>query len=168
MFCPNCGKAFSSDLKFCRYCGLNLAAVTESLLEQIPESEILDLKNRERRLERFGGVIFSVFAIIALAGVLGLIYAVLNKMIFSGNNPALGIFLLLFIIFAALALAWVVMNETVKEKRSKIKAGIHPREISTSGSPAKKLPETFSEPIPSIIEDTTELLHVKRDTHRLD
>ena len=55
-----------------------------------------------------------------LLGVIGLIYVTFVKMVLSGNNPAAGIVLILFIIFAALALAYVFMNETLKEKSAKL------------------------------------------------
>jgi hypothetical protein len=69
---------------------------------------------------KFGDIAFTGFGIAVLLGVIGLVYVTFVKMVLSGDNPAAGIVLILFIIFAALALAYVFMNETLKEQGAKL------------------------------------------------
>jgi len=72
-----------------------------------------------------------------------------------------------FIIFAALLLAYVVMNESLKGKRKKEvvnSTSDFVREASTTG---RLLDEGESIPIPSIVEETTDLLLVGLRTRKL-
>ena len=70
-------------------------------------------------------------------------------------------------IFAALALTYVVFQEDLKEKRKKLQrmqASVpeidkNPNELLTAG---------VQRPVVSVIEDTTELLPVRNRTRKLD
>lgn len=167
MFCPNCGKTFSSDLKFCRSCGLNLETVADSLREQIPERELANLKQAERRLDIYGSFVFKGFGTVVLIGVMALVYVILDTFVFSGRSPILGSFFILFIIFAVLSLSWVVMNQSLEEKRAKIRGGA-PFELGAEVETPKSLPEPISEPIASVIEETTESLSARQNTRKFD
>ena len=117
-------------------------------------------------LERFGTYVFSGFAVMVGLGALSLIIGVIFAMVVSGKDPVKGILLALFLTFASLALSYVFLNEVLKEKRKKLKAT-----TATALSPPSetgKLLETGSfEPIPSIVEDTTNLLPVESRTRKL-
>src|SRR6185503_10855001 len=108
MFCPSCGAKNSTEQRFCRNCGMNLEPAAKSLLEQYPPGTSPDLDRREQRIETFGQIAFTGFMIVIGLAVLGLIYVILDKMVFSGDNALAGILLLNLIIFAMLTLAWVV------------------------------------------------------------
>ena len=70
MYCPNCGNQSTSELKFCRNCGMNLEASAESLVRQMEGGEITP---SDRRLEFFGKVVFGGFGFAGIAIVGGLI-----------------------------------------------------------------------------------------------
>jgi uncharacterized membrane protein len=166
MFCPSCGANNSTEQKFCRTCGMNLESVAESLLSQFPNAQQATLQKQEKMLERFGTYVFGGFAVMVGLGALSLIIGVIFAMVVSGIDPVKGILFALFLTFASLALSYVFLNEVLKEKRKKLKAT-----TATALSPARetgKLLETGSfEPIPSIVEDTTNLLPVESRTRKL-
>ena len=145
---------------------MNLESVAESLLSQFPNAQQATLQKQEKMLERFGTYVFGGFAVMVGLGALSLIIGVIFAMVVSGRDPVKGILLALFLTFASLALSYVFLNEVLKEKRKKLKAT-----TATALSPPSetgKLLETGSfEPIPSIVEDTTNLLPVESRTRKL-
>ena len=156
MFCPSCGAKNSTEQRFCRNCGMNLEPAAKSLLEQYPAGTYPDLDRREQRIETFGQIAFTGFMIVIGLAVLGLIYVILDKMVFSGDNALAGILLLNLIIFAMLTLAWVVFREDLKEKR--MKAARSRPELEMPAATRQLLEEKEFEPIPTVTESTTELL----------
>ena len=94
--------------------------------------------------------------VIGLA-VVGLIYAILDKMVFSGDNPWAGILLMNLIIFAMLTLAWVVFREDLKEKRQKARSAAA-KELEMPVVTGRLIEEREFEPIPTVTENTTDLL----------
>lgn len=168
MFCPNCGSNNSTEQKFCRSCGINLEQTAQSLLEQIPSSASAGLIKQRQKLEKFGDVVFTGFAAAILLGVIGLIYVTFTKMVLAGNNPAAGIVLILIIIFATLALAYVFMNETLKEKSAKLSPELA-KELEPGRETGKLLEEGNFEPAASSVTDrTTELLYTENKTKGRD
>ena len=167
MFCPNCGANNSTEQKFCRSCGLNLEQTTQSMLEQIPSAASANLIKQRRKLEKFGDIAFTGFGIAILLGVIGLVYVIFVKMVLSGDNPAAGIVLILFIIFATLALAYVFMNETLKEQSAKLNPELT-KELEKKLETGKLLEEGNFEPVPTITEGTTDLLYTQNKTKKLD
>lgn len=160
MFCPNCGANNSTEQSFCRACGLNLEKTADSLLEQIPSAESAKLLKRARNLEKFGNVAFGGLCLLGLTAIGGLIYAVVAGLILSGKQPLVGIFLTAFIIFAVLTLIYVVLRENLKERRQEANP-ILQKEIEAKDT-AKLLEEKPFEPIPSITENTTELIYAEK------
>lgn len=163
MFCPNCGANNTTEQKFCRSCGLNLEKTAESLLLQIPSAESANLLKQERLLEKFGNLAFGGFGLVLLIGVSALIYVVVTKFILSGTNIFVGILLVAFIIFADLALAYVIFAEFLKGKKKKI--GFNETKenkgLEKAKDTARLLEEKTVEPISSVTENTTNLLFVE-------
>jgi hypothetical protein len=161
MFCPGCGAKNSTDQRFCRNCGLNLESAAQSLLEQFPAGRVPGLDRRERMLERFGQFAFGGFGVVLLVAILGIIYTILTRMVLSGEQPWAGLLLIAFIIFAAMTLAYVVFAEDLKEKRKKwassLPAELEGRTVSTG----KLMEEREFQPIPTVTENTTDLLPTK-------
>lgn len=158
MFCPSCGATNSIDQRFCRSCGLNLEHAAQSLRDQFPMSGPSDLARREARLEKFGQVAFGGFLVVVVSAVVGLVYAILARFVFSGDNPAVGILLTAFIIFAMLSLAYVIFREDLKEKRMKIAREEEPPGGAPPVVTGRLIEEREFEPVPTVTEDTTDLL----------
>lgn len=163
MFCPNCSSKNTTDQKFCRSCGLNLEQTANSLLVQFPNAEYADLQRQERMLERLGHVAFTGFGLVIAAGILGIIYTILSKMILTGTQPLAGILLIGFMIFAGLSLAYVIFTESLKEKRSKLNPRMN---VQTSELvPPKQISDDAAfQPVVGVTEDTTELLTTEKKT----
>ncbi len=166
MFCPNCGANNSTTQKFCRACGLNLEKTAESMFEQIPSAESANLLKHEKLIERFGNFALGGLGIVILFGVTILIYAIIEKFLVSGTNIYFAILLIAFIIFAFLSLVFVIFNESLKEKKAKINPTIK-NELDEKKDTAKLLVEKPFEPIPSVTENSTELLYTKNKTQKI-
>lgn len=139
---------------------MNLEGTVASLLEQFPDGARSELQKQERNLERFGAVAFTGFAIAVGLGILGLLYWIFTRMVLGKADPLAGILLMAFILFAALTLSYVVMNEHLKEKRAKL--GKLPDRLPAAKT-SKLLDESRFEPITtSVTEGTTELLKVRK------
>lgn len=160
MYCPNCGQSNELDQRFCRKCGLNLEEIGESLSSQLLGGKV---EPADRRLELFGNIAFGGFGIIVLLGIAALIYTVLAETVLSGKDMVFGIALTLFLVFAAMTLAYVAMNESRKQKQAKRKR----KPELASPDTAKLLDDPHFEPVPSVVDDTTELLKVEARTRKL-
>ncbi len=161
MYCPNCAQSNKSEQRFCRKCGLNLESISVSLSHQLNDGGI---EPADRRLELFGNIIFGGLGVVGIAAVVGMIYTIITGFILSGKGVAFGIIVSLLIFFGVLAIAWVILNEGRKEKEKKKKqtrtAFRHEPELVTAKT-SKLLQTGKFEPVPSVVEDTTELLHVE-------
>lgn len=166
MFCPSCGANNSTEQKFCRSCGLKLEVISEALLEQIPSAASAGLLKRQRNLEKFGNIAFGGFGIVLLIAVISIIYYIFTKIILSGDSVFGGILLIAFIIFAVLCLAYVVFQEDLKERKAKANPTLQ-NELPEKLETGKLLEDKPFEPVPSVIEDTTELLPVRDKTRKL-
>lgn len=145
---------------------MNLEQSAASLVEQFPHGERLDLQKQEKLLAKFGTVAFGGFMVVIAIAIVSMIYYILVRMVLSGQQPLPGILLIAFIIFAGLSLAYVIWNESLKEKRQKIAT---PAEQAIPPASAPQLRDASSfVPAPSVVEDTTALLHAKLKTKDLD
>ena len=167
MYCPSCGAKNSIEQNFCRSCGFNLEDTSKSLLAQFPSAGTTDLLKRRQSLERFGKFAFGGFGIVLVLAVAGIIYAIVSGMILSGKNPLVGILLAAFLVFAALMLAYVFLKEDFKEKRTKLKQ-TEPNELGTPKTTGKLLPEKPFEMVPSVVENSTELLPLENKTRKFE
>ena len=167
MYCPSCSAQNSVEQKFCRSCGMNLEMSVTSLLEQFPNGERVDLQRQEKRLEKFGTIVFTGFGVVCSAAVIGIIYAIFDAFILGGENVVAGVIFILFLLFAALGLTYVVINENLKEKKLAARnPNVEP--LLKGVGTGKLLEEGHFEPVPSVTEGTTELLGIKRKTRELD
>lgn len=163
MYCPNCGKENSIEQKFCRNCGMNLESTAAALAEQRAGGAI---EASDRRLELFGNIAFGGLITVGLVAVAGMIYTVVEKFILTGQGIVFGIVISLLLIFAVLGIAYVVLNEVRKEKRAKHIA--QSDDLGALNENRVGLLDTGDfEPVPSVVEDTTELLKVKAKTRQL-
>ncbi len=146
---------------------MNLEQSAFSLLEQFPGADRRDLKKQERMLEKFGTFAFGGFVVVVILAILAFIYLIFTKMILSGDQPFGGVIAIAFLVFAALTLTYVIWKETLKEKKQRTAIAGGNLEMP---SPTERLldnPDFESIPVPSITEDTTDLLTIKRKTREL-
>lgn len=163
MYCPNCGTNNSTEQSFCRSCGINLEQTVHSLIEQVPTTKSTELQIGERRLEKLGKIAFGGMGFVGLAAVIGMIYTIFVKFILSGTGVISGVIFILLLIFAVLGLAFVIVNETLKEKKLKAtNPHIDIEPILETPNTGKLLKEKPFEPVPSVVEDTTDLLPIER------
>lgn len=160
MFCPNCGSNNTTEQKFCRSCGLHLEQTALSLLEQIPSAESANLIRKQRALEKFGNLAFGGLGIVVALAVIGMIYWIVVKMVLTGASPIAGILMAVFMVFAALTLSYVVMNESLKEKKAKLSPSLI-SELEKGESTGKLLEEGHFVPAASVTENTTQLLYTE-------
>jgi len=144
---------------------MNLETVSETLLLQFPNAQHATLQKQEKMLERFGTFVFGGFAILVGLGAIGLIVGVILAMVVSGRDPLKGTLLALFLTFASLALSYVFMNEFLKDKRKRLQA--KPQSLSGASDTGRFLETGEFEPVPSVVEDTTNLLPVEATTRKL-
>jgi hypothetical protein len=167
MYCPNCSQKNYNQQKFCRKCGMNLEQISAALTEQLPDRDT-DIERSEARLEVFGNIAFVGLGIILAAAVVGILYMIITRMILNGEAPIVGVLLANAVVFAAMALTYVVLREDLNERKKKARAVPDPVpgpevEIDTN----KLLQDPIHEPAPSIVEDTTDLLPVEKKTRGL-
>ena len=158
MFCPNCGATNSIAQKFCRSCGMNIESSALSLVEHLPPNPS-QLRKRGESLEKFGNIAFGGLGIAVVAGIVGLIYLILTRMVFAGDRLVVGILLIGFLVFAGLTLAYVFLKESQKEKLAKLDSNL---QLELAGSHSSLLNEGHFQPAASVAERTTELLSPER------
>jgi RNA polymerase subunit RPABC4/transcription elongation factor Spt4 len=165
MYCPNCAKAASTDQKFCRSCGFNLESTAESLLVQLNGDPALALRRKQEAAEKFGTVVFTGFGVVVAIGVAALIYTVLTRMVLSGEHPIFGMFLSIFLVFAALSLAYVFRRESLKDQSPSVRPA--PGVLSDDLGTLRQLGDAVSfEHAQSVVEPTTELLMIDNKTRK--
>lgn len=146
---------------------MNLEQTAAELLSQFPGGKAAEIDRAEQRLEKFGRIAFGGFGVVVAGGILFLIYMIISKMILSGTQVLAGIGAIIALIFAALALTYVVFQEDLKEKRKKLQrmqASVSEIDRTTN----ELLTAGVQRPVASVIEDTTDLLPVRNRTRKLD
>ena len=165
MYCPNCGRTNSEDQRFCRSCGLSLEKIVQSIAEQLPAEEPdRRIRERQRAVDRLIRIVGGTTAsIVAGAVVWGIIYEII---IVKGEMLAGSIFLafvLGVILFALLAIYRDSLGKPANKGQS-ARRDILEVDKDTS----KLLQETHVESMPSITENTTELLAAQRKNQKTD
>lgn len=145
---------------------MNLELTAASFLEQFPTNDLANDRKKERYLQLFGQIAFGGFGIAVLAGAIGLIYTIITRMVLTQSNFWAGLVLATFVVFAGLSLAYVILNETLKQKPKPAK-GLPGGYRDLPGQPtAPLLEEGGFEPAVTITEDTTDLLTPQIDSRR--
>lgn len=143
---------------------MNLEQSAASLIVQFG-GEQDEIKLSEQKLERFGKVAFTGFGIVIGIGILAMIYWIISQIIIGAAQPLFGLLLIAFIVFAGLALGYVIWAEALKERKERVSKDrasqnkIEHRKADT----VRLLNDPIHEPISSVTENTTELLRVPKD-----
>jgi hypothetical protein len=166
MYCPNCGKITSLEQRFCRSCGLSLERISQLLAELIPTLEAEDasrIKRRLRDLERLGKIAGIVVCMLSGLFLLAFFFGAGIEGI-NNDNPGEG-FLLLgmgagVIVVALFAAYYIILRRKASEQQRQ------QPELIQAEETAKLFPETYLETIPSVTEQTTELLRADREADK--
>jgi cytochrome c biogenesis protein CcdA len=137
---------------------MNLASAAQSLVEQFPSGDQTDMTRREVRLEKLGNLAFVGFLFVMIFAVLGLLFAILGRLVVSGDNPLMGIAVMVFIIFGMMTLGYVFFRKSLKEKRKKNFTQESESQRVPPAVTARLIEEREFEPVPTITEETTNLL----------
>lgn len=144
---------------------MSLTDISASFLQQFPQGGIANIRKQERMLERFGQIAFGGFGLVLLTAIAGIIYWIVTKVILTGESFWGGILLIAFMVFAALTLTYVILRESINEKKQKFNPQMPVPELN--GPPtAELLDQGNFEPAVSVIEDTTDLLPVENKTQK--
>ena len=139
---------------------MNLEGSAAALLEQFPDGTRSDLQRQERNLERFGTFAFRGLGVVGGIGIIAMIYVIVTKMVLSGTQPLGGILFATFLLFAAMMLTYVIWLESLKDKRKKLGTATE-AQLNLPSETAKLLDRSTNEPVPSVVEGTTDLLTVE-------
>lgn len=145
---------------------MNLEQTAITLTEQFGDEPGLSSRSIDRLFENLGKVALGGFGAVIVIGIGYLLYTILIRFILSGTQITFGVFLMLFIIFAALSLVYVIFNESKKDRKHPRVRDTMPNELAAPDT-GKLLTEPTHLPIPSVIEDTTDLLTVDSKTRKL-
>ena len=167
MFCPNCGANNSTEQNFCRSCGFNLDDTAKSLLLQIPSAETANLLRHEKAIDNFGKFALGGLGVVGLIAFTAGIWYLVTKFLVNGTNIYAALLLISFIVFALLSLIFVIFNETLKEKKAKIKLP-EQNELAQPKTTGRLLEDKPFEPAASVVENSTELLLTKNKTRKFE
>lgn len=161
MYCPICSAIVASNQKFCRTCGFGLEKTVLAISEQLPGELDENLRDRKTKLERLGVVALSIFG----AGLLGLLlYLVGNKLMLSQGKIVAALGILAFIVIMGSGLLSVILFAKANEvKEESGKRRLQPSDGLISAQRPKLSPHGERQPMGSVTERTTELLHAEKD-----
>ena len=163
MFCPNCGAKNNKKQNYCRFCGLNLQDTAKSLMNQIvfgEDSKLLKSLSSVRRILDFASTVLIGMSIV---GIIAVLYFGPDW----GKNLmkiSLGIFFLLKTMQEIIG--YFQRKERGKAKNNKFEK--NPIEQFESKETIKLLEDKPFEPMPSVIENSTELLPVESQTRKIE
>jgi len=164
MFCPNCGVENQVDLSYCRSCGLRLDAVSQVVADQFPSEEYAALQRRKHLFEKLGLAALSIAGLIGL--MLLLFQVALYKLILLGPEVLFGASIIALMVFLLLAVVLSVYPKFFM-RFEKANPQLSPTDESpSSATTGKLLEDRFFEPVPTITENTTDLLHTRSTERR--
>ena len=146
---------------------MNLEQTAITLADQFGGDGEVSLGAIDRFFQNLGKFAFGGLGAVVVIGIGYLLFTVFFRFILNGSQVTSGIFLILFIVFAALSFAYVVYNEVRKDRKPSIREDAS-NEIAAANT-GKLLNEAsqMSIPVPSVVEDTTDLLPVEARTRKL-
>ena len=162
MFCPSCGQE-TNEQNFCRKCGLRVEKILKLLVKEIEEKEKTNIQKRNDLFRKLGFTSLSLLFGLCFSFVFYL--AVYYKFLIFGKETMALIGLTAVIFLGILSLIFYnlpkFLNKQVNGEFSK------DNEIEEARITDKLLSEGNFEPIPSITENSTELLFVENKHQKI-
>ena len=166
MFCPNCRAENKNEQNFCRSCGLKLDVISHAVTEQFPTKEYAELQKRKELFEKLGIFSISSFGLIGFAFLFAKV--VYYKLILFGADVLFWSGFAALVAFGLLSVFFFNYPKLFM-KFDKINPVRSPIEHEQISKPTNKLIEDKPfEPIGSVTENSTELLHVERKTRKFE
>jgi hypothetical protein len=116
------------------------------------------------RLDTLGRIAFGGLGVVGLIAFAGMIYTIFVKFILDGSAVFTGIIFILLLLFAALGLTFVVLNESRKERRAE-GGPSDPLELASSGL-FERLDDGMTST--SVTDDTTRHLIAEPRTRKFE
>lgn len=161
MFCPNCGANNNRKQNYCRFCGLNLQETAKSLVNQIvfgEDSRSLKKLSSVKRVVDFTSTAVIGMLVVGIAAYLFLFDPKFGKDLIK---ISLGVFFLLKTIQEIIS--YFQRRARSENKRFEPNGGERFKSVET----AKLLEEKPFDPVPSVIENSTELFPAENKTRKL-
>lgn len=165
MYCPNCGNKTSSEQKFCRSCGLGLEKTAQSLVEQLivarPEESLQDSQANLEQLKTIGLIACTGGLSLIVASIIYLLVTVYIPQAIYRESPVgvmVSLAVLLFLLSVVFALSYLYYTKYRKGLTNHQRK--QPTSLPQGDASTRWLSESRIEPIPSIIERTTELIGI--------
>lgn len=160
MYCPNCGAQNKKKQNFCRYCGLHLQDIEKTFLDQLVFGvETKRLKNlRTVRKLTDNAQFFSVVM---------LVIGIISLLLFDSNIGKVLLTAGLLSFFLAQSIreifGYFQRRNVERDNEQKVSNDAKLREFETRET-SKLIDERPFTPIPSVTENSTELLFVDRQS----
>lgn len=161
MFCPNCGNENAEKLKFCRNCGLKLEKISRILAEENLPNQQTSIFHNRKLFERLGYI--SLFCFLGMGFGYVFYLAVYIKFLLFGKE-LMGIFALFgFIVLGLLSLFFFNFHKFYDSRDAETDMSAEFEKIEE-----RLLSEGEFEPVPTVTENSTELLYAEKITRKFE
>jgi hypothetical protein len=164
MFCPNCAAQNHVAQHYCRTCGLKLDVIAEDLSSQRPSEEFARLLQRKRQFQLLGVSSLSIAGVIGIFTVAAAVFY--YKMQWVGPEllfRSASIALVLFTLISAFFFSYPKFMKKLDRLNPRPSSPLQNRVEAAATD--KLIEERPFEPIPSVTEDSTELLPLRNRTN---
>jgi len=168
MYCPNCGTQASADQKFCRSCGLNLQAISQMLTGQRPAAEpsialveiVERFQSHRQKMLRWGFITLWIgITVAAFLGIVGGSLTSINWDLGQLIASLAGLGGLILLVGIGLMIYSRFLPRVPAYRPSPQPTAL-PQAESRMGLPPKR----YTEPVPSVTEQTTVKLEAPPET----
>lgn len=161
MFCPNCGSEIIEQ-NFCRTCGLRVEKILKLLVKEIQEKEKTDVEKRDDLFRKLGFVSLSLLLWLVFSVIFYL--AIYYKFLIFGVGTIAIIGVIAAFVLGILSLTFYNLPKFLNRNSEEFEKK---NELEEKLITDKLLSEGNFEPIPSVTEDSTELLFVENKTRKI-
>lgn len=163
MFCPNCGAKNNRKQNYCRFCGLNLRDTAKSLTSQLVFGEDSNLVKSLSSVKRIIDLALATLAGVLIVCAIGYFFF---KTGFGKDMMKMGIVIFFLLETVLGAVGYYQRRERSKARANKFEQ--HTTEQLESKEAVKVLEEKPFEPVPSVVEHSTQLLPSVNNTRKVE
>lgn len=166
MYCPNCGCENSKNQNFCRYCGLNLTDAAKSLKLQLSFGERAYKLQKSDKIKRISNRLNEILLIGLVVGFIAVFLTDIDK-----TKQFLKISIAVYLLFqiGLWFVNYLQKEETKRNVANEIEAGEAVNPVFETKETTQLLEEKKFEPaLPTITENSTELLLVENKTRKFE